>query len=133
MTTMWDKTKNKDIAESRVSQLEKNFWEPLINTGARHKRFEENSSTCAWGIIQDLMGEGKALLLQEELVDAARQLNETTAGQTRYTQFQKLQHEQRETIKQLQAEAKTQKDLELLKQLEAELTALRSRVAEDMG
>ncbi|KAI5980810.1 P-loop containing nucleoside triphosphate hydrolase protein [Pisolithus marmoratus] len=120
VTTMWDKVKNRDTAEGRVSQLETNFWEPLISVGARHKRFEENSSTCAWKIVEDLMGEGGALLIQEELVDADRRLNETTAGQGLYTQFQKLLHEQKETIKQLQEEAKAQKDPELAKELEVQ-------------
>ncbi|KAI6013387.1 hypothetical protein PISMIDRAFT_64496, partial [Pisolithus microcarpus 441] len=34
VTTMWEKVKNKDIAESRVSQLENKFWKPLIEAGA---------------------------------------------------------------------------------------------------
>ncbi|KAI6115620.1 hypothetical protein EDD16DRAFT_1057790 [Pisolithus croceorrhizus] len=99
VTTMWDKVTNRDLAERRVLQLENNLWRPLIEEGARHKRFEENSSRCAWGIIQDLTGRGEALLLQEELVDAGRYLSETTVGQALYAQFQMLLNEQKETIK----------------------------------
>lgn len=128
VTTMWDKAKNKELAESRVTQLEQNFWRPLIEAGARHKRFEVNSPRHAWGIIDDLTGGGEALLLQEELVDVARKLNETTAGQALYTQFQKLLHEQKETIKQLQDEAKAQKDPELVKQLEVERRRLEAEL-----
>lgn len=120
MTTMWDRVKDATLAESRVSQLETNFWKPLIDAGARHRKLEENSLKSAWEIIQDLMGNGKALLLQEELVDAERHLNETTAGRALYTNFQKLLHEQKEAIKQLQEEAKVQRDLQLLKQLGVE-------------
>lgn len=128
VTTMWDKAKNRELAESRVSQLEGNFWKPLIDAGARHKRFDENSSRCAWEITDDLTGGTEALLLQEELVDAARKLNETTAGQALYTQFQKLLHEQKETIKQLQDEAKAQKDPQLTKQLEEERRRLEAEL-----
>ncbi|KAI6102121.1 P-loop containing nucleoside triphosphate hydrolase protein [Pisolithus sp. B1] len=128
VTTMWDKEKNKDLAESRVSQLEQNFWKPLIEAGARHKRFDENSSRCAWEIVDDLTGGGEVLLLQEELVDVARKLNETTAGQALYTQFQKLIREQMETIKGLQEEAKAQRDLETVKQLEEEQRRLEAEL-----
>ncbi|KAI6017901.1 hypothetical protein EDC04DRAFT_2902446 [Pisolithus marmoratus] len=57
---------------------------------------------------------------KEELVDVARKVNETAAGQALYTQFQKLLHEQQESIKQLQEKAKAQKDPVLLKRLEAD-------------
>ncbi|KAI6107658.1 P-loop containing nucleoside triphosphate hydrolase protein [Pisolithus croceorrhizus] len=128
VTTMWDKMKDKAMAESRESQLVQNFWKPLIDAGAHHKRFEDNSAKCAWGIVEDLTGGGEALLLQEELVDVARKLNETTAGQALYSQFQKLLHEQKETIKQLQEEAKAQKEPELVKQLEVERQRLEAEL-----
>ncbi|KAI5998593.1 hypothetical protein EDD15DRAFT_2240274 [Pisolithus albus] len=120
VTTMWDQVENKEFAENRVSQLETNVWKPLIDAGARHKRFEENSSGCAWGIVEDLTGKGEALLLQEELVDMKRKLNETTAGKFLYTQIHNLWQEQKETVKQLQEEAKAEKDPELVEALEAE-------------
>ncbi|KAI6013453.1 P-loop containing nucleoside triphosphate hydrolase protein [Pisolithus microcarpus] len=127
VTTMWDKAKNKELAESRVSQLEQNFWRPLIEAGARHERFEENSSMCAWEIIDDLTG-GEALLLQEELVDGGRKLNERTASQALYTQFQKLLYDQKETVKQLRDEAKAQRDPQLVKLLEEELRRLKAKL-----
>ncbi|KAI5995154.1 P-loop containing nucleoside triphosphate hydrolase protein [Pisolithus albus] len=128
VTTMWDKAKNKELAESRVSQLEKDFWKELIDAGARHKRFEENSAKGAWEIVDDLTGNGEALLLQEELVDVDKRLNETTAGRALYTQYQKLLHEQKETIQQLEDEAKAQKDSQLTKQLEEERLRLEAEL-----
>ncbi|KIO01137.1 hypothetical protein M404DRAFT_743240 [Pisolithus tinctorius Marx 270] len=127
VTTMWDKAKDKNLVESRVSQLETNFWKPLIDAGARHERFN-NSSGSAWEIVRGLTGDGEAVLLQEELVDVERKLNETTAGKALYSQFQRLLHEQKETIKQLQEEAKAQKDPELVKQLEAEQRRLEAEL-----
>lgn len=67
-----------------------------------------------------LDGQWKGPSTAGELVDAERHLNETTAGRALYTNFQKLLHEQKEAIKQLQEEAKVQRDLQLLKQLGAE-------------
>ncbi|KAI6095376.1 hypothetical protein F5141DRAFT_1068457 [Pisolithus sp. B1] len=87
VTTMWDKVRSVELAECRVSQLEADFRQPLIEAGARHRRFKENSSRCTWEIIQDLTGEGVTLLLQEELVDKATELNETTVGQILYKPF----------------------------------------------
>lgn len=127
VTTMWDKTRNGEIVERRALQLEQHFWRPLIEAGARHKRFEDNSPRCAWGIIKDLMGGGEAILFQEELVDIAGKLNETTAGKALYTELQKLLHEQKETVELLQ-EAKARRDAEWVEQLEAEQRRLKGEL-----
>ncbi|KAI6008464.1 hypothetical protein EDC04DRAFT_2582056 [Pisolithus marmoratus] len=37
VTTMWDRVKDANLAESKVSQLETNFWKPPIDAGARHE------------------------------------------------------------------------------------------------
>ncbi|KAI6013420.1 hypothetical protein BKA83DRAFT_4482374 [Pisolithus microcarpus] len=117
---MWDKVKDWELAEWRVSHLEQNLWGLLINAGARHRQFEENSARCAWETIDDLTEEGEPLLLQEELVDAGRYLSETAIGQALYMQFQHLLQEKKETMKELQSEAKVQRDLELVKQFKWE-------------
>ncbi|KAI6102096.1 hypothetical protein F5141DRAFT_256678 [Pisolithus sp. B1] len=123
MTTMWDKARNKDVAESRVSQLEYNFWKPLIDAGARHKRFEDNSSKCAWDIIEDLVEGGNALLDREELIE--RLLYEKTTGQPLYSPLQKLLHELGDMTKLLQEEAGSQqRDPELVRQPKAEQCGL---------
>ncbi|KAI6104659.1 hypothetical protein EDD16DRAFT_261503 [Pisolithus croceorrhizus] len=120
VTTMWDEVKDRALAENSVWQLEANFWRPLIDAGARHRRFEGNSSRCAWGIIDDLTGGGEVLLIQEELVDVPRKLHETAAGKALHLQFQKFLLDQEERIKQLQEEAKAQRDPGLVRRLEAE-------------
>ncbi|KAI6038331.1 P-loop containing nucleoside triphosphate hydrolase protein [Pisolithus marmoratus] len=127
VTTMWDNAKNGDAAEGRVSQLEGNFWKPLIDAGALHKRFR-NSQESAWEIVKDLMEEFESVLLQEELVDAERKLNETAAGRALYTQFQRLLHEQKEAIKHLSEEAKAQQDPALVRELEAQYKRLETEL-----
>ncbi|KAL4078009.1 P-loop containing nucleoside triphosphate hydrolase protein [Scleroderma citrinum] len=127
VTTMWDRVKDQGVANSRVDQLEGNFWKPLITAGARHTKFI-NTPESAWGIIRDATGDAEALLLQEELVDAERKLNETNAGKALYTQFQKLLQEQKDTIKQLSDEAKAQQDPALAKELEAEYKRIEAQL-----
>ena len=130
VTTMWDKVKDRAVAESRVSQLVGNFWKPLIDEGACHMKFE-NTSKSAWDVIRDVTGETKALLLQEELVDAKRKLNETNAGQALYSQFEKLLLAQRDAVKQLSDEAKT-KDPTLARELEEECKRIEAQLQKIM-
>ncbi|KAG6335336.1 hypothetical protein ID866_3747 [Astraeus odoratus] len=128
VTTMWDKVKDQQVASNRVAQLEGNFWKPLLEEGARHEKFRGNNQASAWKIVEGLTGDTEALLLQEELVDAERRLNETTAGKALYSQFQKLLQEQKETIKQLQEEAKAQKDPALARELQAEYDRIEAQL-----
>ena len=109
VTTMWDKAKDRNVAETRASELENKFWKPLIDEGARHHRFR-NTRESAWNIIHDATGNPEALLLQEELVDTEMRLNETIAGKALYSQYQKCFQTQKETMKQLLDEAKMQQD-----------------------
>ena len=121
VTSMWDVKVDKTGAkhrEYRESELTSNFWKPLIDEGARYERFE-NTKKSAWGIICDATaGEPEAVLLQEELVDAGRRLNETAAGKVISSRFQELLQVQKETLKQLTDRAKLQHDPELTKDLE---------------
>lgn len=119
VTSMWDSIANKDTANVRASELQGSFWKPLIDEGAKYKEFQ-NTQVSAWSIIRDVTGESKALLLQEELVDAKRRLNETTAGQAIYSRFQRLLKEQKDSLEQLAKEARSQQDPELAKELEEE-------------
>ena len=69
---MWDSV-NKNAAESRVSQLEGDFWKPLIEAGARHCRFE-NTAESAWAIIRDVTGDSEVRLPYQESVEAERRI-----------------------------------------------------------
>ncbi|KAG6331812.1 hypothetical protein ID866_7280 [Astraeus odoratus] len=119
VTTMWDTAANLTMAESRVEQLEGNFWKPLLDVGVRHERFR-NTTENAWGIVNGLIGETAALLLQEELAGTSSQLYETTAGKALYTSQQKCLYEEREMIRQLKREANAQEDPTLARELQAE-------------
>ncbi|KAI6038324.1 P-loop containing nucleoside triphosphate hydrolase protein [Pisolithus marmoratus] len=108
VTTMWDNVRDVNLAERRALQLETIYWRPLIDAGSRHERFN-NSSRSAWEIVRGLAGEGRALLIQEEMVDAERGLDDTAAGKTltRFTQFKKALQEKKQAIKRLLGLTKT--------------------------
>ncbi|KAG6331974.1 hypothetical protein ID866_7116 [Astraeus odoratus] len=125
---MWDKVKDRQLASSRAAQLEGNLWKPLMDKGARHERFLGNNRASAWEIVRGLTADAEPLLLQEELVDFERRLNETTAGRATNSQFQRLLQEQKETIKQLQEEAKAQKDPALARELQAEYDRIEAQL-----
>lgn len=134
VTTMWDKAKDRNVAETRASELENKFWKPLIDEGARHHRFR-NTRESAWNIIHDATGNPEALLLQEELVDTEMRLNETIAGKALYSQYQKCFQTQKETMKQLLDEAKMQQDPAMARELQGEhkrIKALLEKMREEM-
>ncbi|KAI6045348.1 P-loop containing nucleoside triphosphate hydrolase protein [Pisolithus marmoratus] len=144
VTTMWDnqKPENAAIWQRRVSQLEGNLWNPLISLGARHEPFF-NTQESAWNIVNGLVqahwelgkaSAGHALLIQEEMVDAQKTLNETSAGRMFYPQLQNVLSGQKGMLKDL-ADALAEKDLNVAEQLRAEYRkaeAERRREIEDM-
>ncbi|KAL4062052.1 P-loop containing nucleoside triphosphate hydrolase protein [Scleroderma yunnanense] len=107
VTTMWDRARDPNIAASRKI---------------------ENTTESAWDIVSDVVGGTEAVLLQEELVDAERKLNETTAGKALYTQFQRLLQEQKDAIKKLSEEAKTQQDPALARDLQVEYEKIETQL-----
>ena len=124
VTTMWDIAKDKALARDREDQLKRegDFWRTLIDGGAVAKRFD-NAPASAWDIVESILRMGKdsdELLLQEELVEQQKRLNETEAGKILYTRLQKLLAEQRKMLKELAEEAKLQNDPALAKSLRQE-------------
>ena len=117
VTTMWDKANDREVAQNRETQLITEFWRQLIDEGAIAKRFY-NTPASAGDIVDDVLRMGKdgsELLLQEELVEQEKRLNETEAAKILYSQFQKLLAQQNKALKQLQDEAKLWNDPALAK------------------
>lgn len=78
VTTMWD-----DVDESEAAKVEgvlkRTRWQSFIRAGAQLERFD-NTSKSAWNIVESLGITTKTLLLQKELVDMGKALEDTTAG-----------------------------------------------------
>ena len=122
VTTMWDNAKDQAVARDREIELKRDFWPKLLEGGALARRFD-NTETCASDIIYelvDLPSDGHDLLLQEELVEQQKHLNETEAGKVLYSRLQQLLAEQKMTLKELADEAKLENDPTLVKSLQEE-------------
>ena len=127
VTTMWDKVKkdpakNQDTHNQRENQLFDNYWKTMRDHGASTARFSY-SAEWAWQIIDTILKphEAEVFLLQEEIVDLKRALNETQAGKTLYSDMQRLLAEQRDTVRSLAEQARAQSNQQLARKLEAEL------------
>jgi len=121
VTTMWDKVQP-DTGARRETELFEKYWKTMINYGASTDRFS-NSADSAWKIVNLILEQHafEVLLLQEELVDLKRALNETQAGKTLYSDLQRLLVEQRDTFRSLAEQARDESNPKLANQLEAEL------------
>ena len=122
VTTMWDSVKDHSAGKRREAELISDFWQPLITGGASAVWFK-NTDESAWKIVDELIdttGSKDELLLQEELVEQHKHLNETEAGKVLYSRFQKLLTEQRNTLKELADQAKLQNNPALATSLQEE-------------
>lgn len=102
ISTMWQEEPESEKALLRESELKTKFWKPLIDRGSRVDRLERSNSEESWRIVEQLIElkeEREPVLLQEELVELQRKLNETQAGKTLYTTLQKALDRQREDLK----------------------------------
>ncbi|KIK19429.1 hypothetical protein PISMIDRAFT_152984 [Pisolithus microcarpus 441] len=78
VTTMWDDVDESEAVEVE-GKLKRTHWQSFIQAGAQPQRFD-NTSKSAWNIVESLGITTKTLLLQKELVDMGKALEDTTAG-----------------------------------------------------
>ena len=116
---MWDKARNYEEANKREAGLKERYWNVMIYNGATVARFQMNGSKPnPWSIVDNMIQRhqlGQALLLQEEMVDVGKRLNETNAGKALFRDLEGLLNKQNKTIKSLeeQVEAgKTDEDVQ---------------------
>ena len=122
VTTMWGNVRDQTLAQNRETELKRDFWRKLLEEGAVAARFD-NTENCARDIVRELIdlgGDDDELLLQEELVEQGKHLNETEAAKVLYSRLQHLLAEQKKTLKELADEARLQNDPVLAKGLQEE-------------
>ncbi|KXN84716.1 hypothetical protein AN958_12143 [Leucoagaricus sp. SymC.cos] len=122
VSTMWERV-DPAVGAKREGQLREEFWKNLIDKGSGVDRLQRSDPKEAWRIVNQLINRGterEKVLLQEEIVDLERRLNETEAGKTLYTQLQKMLSDQKETLKSLLAQVEKSDDPKLKKELEKE-------------
>jgi hypothetical protein len=122
VSTMWGKVKP-DVGEGRERELREKFWKHFIEKGSEIDRLRDTRGEEAWRIVDRLIRDSKkrdAVLLQEELVELEKQLNETAAGKTLYSSLQKLLADQKESLRSLLAQVEKSNDPNLTKELKKE-------------
>ncbi|KAF9441303.1 hypothetical protein P691DRAFT_813197 [Macrolepiota fuliginosa MF-IS2] len=122
VSTMWEKV-NPAIGKKREEELRERFWKLMVDKGSRTDRLEKNTMEEAWRIVEQVVTEREqreAILLQEEVVNLGRKLNETQAGRNLYNPFQKLLYEQRAFLKGLIEQMKKPGEDEVKRRLELE-------------
>lgn len=123
VSTMWDNV-NLEAGEKREGELKQQFWQGFIERGSMVDRLKPSNGEEAWRIVDALIEnsqERDSVLLQEELVDLKRRLNETEAGKTLYTSLQLLLAEQKNGMKTLLGQLDSDNaDPKLKKSLEKE-------------
>jgi hypothetical protein len=122
VTTMWDQVQDHQVARDRENELKENFWKTMLYLGSKMVRFDNNIES-ARAIVDDLIAEKRereTLLLQEELVDLKKRLNETHAGRMLYDALQKLVDEQKASIDKLMEQIQSQGNPQLIEGLRNE-------------
>jgi len=106
VTTMWDRV-DRETGKRREEELVTRFWAKMIEHRASHDRFD-NAEPSAWRIIQYFVHREalrQVLLLQEELVDLKKHINETTAGMALYNELLELLEKQKQALGKLEYQA----------------------------
>jgi len=84
VTTNWDLLTDQGEGEREEEELCGMYWNHFIEGGSQVFRFQ-NTHSSAWKIINSLPMEGKATLIQKEMVDQLKPLSQTTAGESLFT------------------------------------------------
>ena len=133
VTTMWDKI-DPAVGERRQSELEYKYFHVLLRRGATVMRFN-NTCQSAWEIMEAIFAESEreAVLIQEELVDLKKRLNETSAGKALYNTLQNLLAEQKTAVQELTKLAKEQDNKELVAEMRHEYKRIQAEFERSFG
>lgn len=103
VTSMWDKV-DQERAKKREDELIRDYWADMLRYRATHSRFE-NTESSAWRVLEPLIDDQRlrqVLLLQEELVDLKKRINETKAGLALYDELFELLEREKKDVKKLE-------------------------------
>jgi hypothetical protein len=119
-TTMWrpDGKDPENKQPRREKELRDKYWKGMLDSGSTMTRFLRTYNS-AWTIVDlvSLINPPDSLLLQEEMVDLKKGINETQAAITLYDTLQRELANQRDAVKKLRKEAETQDNAELVREL----------------
>jgi hypothetical protein len=128
-TTMWDEV-DESVGLEREKELEGKYWKAMIDQGSTTVRYT-NTADSAWKIMDDYLTTANsryAVLLQREMVDMERQLQETKAGKALYETLEVLVKKQQNMLGKIRSETKRHGDDAVLNALREEYDDLRKQL-----
>lgn len=130
-TTKWSDIRP-EVGQKREKQLVGSFWKDMIQHGSIMMQVHTDSSS-AWTIIHHLLGNTPIdfVLIQAELVEHQKTLEQTTAGQMlRYT-LEELLKQQKNMARQMKGEnGATRVDAEFRQRLSENRQSIHSTLAQ---
>ena len=127
-TTMWDDV-DQSVGERRLDELKTDYWKAMIMHGAQIARCRSDDDSSK--IIQRIVGQEaarKVLLLQEEMADLKKELEETEAGQELYSQLERLVERHVVLLRRIDKERKAASEASVLVELQTEYNDLRVQI-----
>ena len=134
VTTMWDRVRDIPAAESKEASLKERYWKVMIHHGASVGRFHMNQldgPNSPWEMVDKMIRQhqlGQALLLQEEMVDEGKRLEQTNAGKALSSNLRRLLIKQNRAIELLEGQVEGER---AGVDVQAEMTALRAEIEEE--
>jgi hypothetical protein len=135
-TTMWAEEPQPNdpeevVFQERQAQLEQEYWADMIAGGARPERFR-GTRESAWEILDSVINAAAerqrnriVLEIRQELVDLAKPVPATKAGQHLHGIVEEIVQRQAELLNQLRDELDKTSDADVLRELIGELHGLR--------
>jgi len=118
-TTMWRIEKDpEDKQLRREHALRDKYWKEMLDGGSTMTRFLRTYNS-AWTIVDliSLINPPDSLLIQEEMVDLKKGINETQAARALHDTLQREMANQRDAVKNPRKEAETQDNPKLVREL----------------
>ena len=108
-TTMWDLVTPED-GEAREADLKARYWDQLVRFGMQVRRLDRAGAN--WSIVDELMKniDPQPLLIQTELVDDRKTLDQTTAGKEVLSEITKATEEMKSQLNEITEELRKTKD-----------------------
>ena len=112
VTTMWDRLEA-ETGKRRERELVDRFWAKMIKHDASVGSFD-NTESSALKIIQSFVDREaslQVLLLQEELADLKKRINETTVGMALHNHLRELLEKEKQALGKLESQAQQNANL----------------------
>ena len=135
VTTMWDDVENVDVGERRLEELGSTYWKGMISRKSETFRYlnTPESAKELLGKVAEKGSERRRVLLQQEISELKKDLQETAAGQTLCSDLERLADQRLQTLRKLRQEADRSTDSRTTEALQKEYADLKAQLDETLN